>query len=63
MTEVGICPATGKEIHPSRRAASKARRAFMARRRGASQGLEAYLCRACGGWHLGRHDAKRRRAA
>lgn len=52
---MSICP-TGKIGHPTWRDAKKAKK----RTRGARfKGTTAYLCRACGQWHIGHRKTGR----
>lgn len=51
------CPATGKIVHPSRAAALGHMRRYL-RRLKTDQPMKSFLCKSCGGWHIGRHGAK-----
>jgi hypothetical protein len=65
MTDLVICPRTGKDGYPSGRAARHALKGIRARSHRNSAGvagatnLGVYECRACGLWHLGRRQVKR----
>lgn len=56
------CDATGKISYRSRVKATKARSSFRSKfKRPDSHGqLEAFQCRSCGLWHLGRHGLGKR---
>ena len=49
-----FCPSTGKLIYRTRGDARKAGRAIKQTGRAQGPGLSPYVCRKCGGWHLGR---------
>jgi hypothetical protein len=56
MTVADFCKLTGKRCYRSRSEATEANHGIN-RRKGARGRLSAYLCRACGAWHLGRERA------
>lgn len=60
LDQHGVCPLSGKLRHDSRAAAK--RHAKRLKRRDGYPG-EAYLCRHCAGWHVGRPSPPRQRRA
>lgn len=52
------CRISGKVTYWTRADASDAKRSFV--RRGKAIGkVNVYLCRSCGGWHIGHHERTR----
>lgn len=52
------CPKTGKEVHRSRGKAAAHLRNLRGRSRDHYPAGQVYVCRLCGGWHVGRRTLR-----